>query len=126
MISSQAARPKKAFLLLVPRGDYALYVSGRQLNYVKVLESGSGIPKNKGASSLFKDEAPISSLASALAGDARDGLDLRRLRAGVCSDWFHTGGIKRLVIAPVTLVLAGSHFDHLAATFEKGARLDHQ
>src|SRR5258705_10914051 len=28
-------------------GDHALYVSGRQLNYVKVLESGNGLPHNK-------------------------------------------------------------------------------
>lgn len=107
-------------------GDYALYVSGRQLNYVKVLEGGNEVPENKDASSLFKDEAPKSSLESVLTGDARNVLDLRRLRALVRTDRFHTGGIERLVIAPVTLAFARGHFDHLAGAFEKGARLDHQ
>ena len=124
MLSSKAARWKKAFLLLVP-GGFALYVSGRQLNYVKVPESGKLIQK-KAPHPFSRTRRQKSSLAAVLAGDARDALDLRRLGALVCADWFHTAGIERLVIAPVTLVLAGVHFDHLAATFEKCARLDHQ
>lgn len=111
--------------MLVPRG-FALYVSGRQLTYVKVPGHGNKILKIKGASSLYKDEAPRSQLAAVLAGDARDVCDLGRLGARVCVDWFHTGGIERLIIAPVTLGLAGTHLDHLAAAFEKGTWLDHQ
>jgi hypothetical protein len=40
MLSLQAARSKKALLLLVP-GGFALYVSGRRLNYVKVPGRGN-------------------------------------------------------------------------------------
>jgi hypothetical protein len=120
----EGGETKKAFLFVGTWGICSLCI--RQ---AAQLCQGAGEwegNRKKGASSLFKDEAPKSSLAAVLAGYARDALDLRRLGGLVCADWFHLAGIERLVIAPVTLVLADVHFDHLAATFKECARLDHQ
>lgn len=115
-------------LVVGTKWGIALYVSGRQLSYVKV---AAGRPrereKNKWRLIPYRGRgAKKSAREQLLAGDARDVFDLRRLGARVCVDWFHAGGVEWLFITAIAFALAGVQLDHLAAAFEKRAWLDHQ